>query len=89
MYSWVSPFLEVGFNGARSTMEGKLSSLTHLVDTKAVVEDMARLTHQAIPSARGANRFFRLRRPNRHVICDVTQSTCRNRSVVVLGGEAD
>ena len=46
--------LEAGFNGARSTLEAKLSSLTDLGYTEAVVEDMAQLTEQAISSARRA-----------------------------------
>jgi formiminotetrahydrofolate cyclodeaminase len=50
--------LEAGFNGARSALEAKLSSLTDLVYTEEVVEDMARLTEQATTSARAAESFL-------------------------------
>jgi methenyltetrahydrofolate cyclohydrolase len=50
--------LEAAVNGARSSLEGKLSSLTDVVYTKAVVEDMARVSEQAMESVRAAESFL-------------------------------
>ena len=46
--------LRVGFTGARSSLEGKLSSLTDLPYTKAVVDEIARLSDEATTAARAA-----------------------------------
>ena len=51
--------LEAGFNGARSALEAKLSSLTDLVYTEGVVQEMARLAEQALTSARAAESFLK------------------------------
>jgi formiminotetrahydrofolate cyclodeaminase len=46
--------LRVGLNGARSNLEAKLSSLTDVVYTKAVVEEIAHLSEEATSAARTA-----------------------------------
>ena len=46
--------LRVGFNGARSNLEDRLGSLTDVVFTKAVVEEIARLSEEATTAARAA-----------------------------------
>lgn len=46
--------LRVGLTGAQSNLEGRLSSLTDEVYTKAVVEEIAHLTEQATAAARAA-----------------------------------
>jgi formiminotetrahydrofolate cyclodeaminase len=46
--------LRAGFNGARANLEMKLSSLTFVVYTEAVVEEIARLTEEATAAARAA-----------------------------------
>jgi formiminotetrahydrofolate cyclodeaminase len=46
--------LRVGLTGARSNLETRLSSLTDVVYTKAVVEEIARLSEEATTAARAA-----------------------------------
>ena len=46
--------LRVGFTGARSNLEARLSSLTDLVYTKAVIEEIAYLGEEATIAARAA-----------------------------------
>lgn len=46
--------LRVGLTGARSNLETRLSSLTDVVYTKAVVEEIARLSEEATAAARAA-----------------------------------
>jgi formiminotetrahydrofolate cyclodeaminase len=46
--------LRVGLTGARSNLEGRLSSLTDVVYTKAVVEEIADLSEVATTAARAA-----------------------------------
>jgi methenyltetrahydrofolate cyclohydrolase len=46
--------LRVGLNGARSNLEARLSSLTDVVYTKAVVEEIAHLSEEAMTAARAA-----------------------------------
>lgn len=46
--------LRVGLTGARSNLEARLSSLTDVVYTKEVVEEIARLTEEATTAARAA-----------------------------------
>jgi formiminotetrahydrofolate cyclodeaminase len=46
--------LRAGFNGVRANLEMKLSSLTYVVYTEAVVEEIARLTEEATAAARAA-----------------------------------
>ena len=46
--------LRVGLTGARSTLEARLSSLTDVVYTKAVVEEIAQLSEEATTAARAA-----------------------------------
>ena len=46
--------LRVGFNGARSNLEDRLSSMTDVVYTKAVVEEIAGLSEEATAAARAA-----------------------------------
>jgi len=46
--------LRVGFSGARSNLETKLSSLTDVVYTAAVVEEIIRLTDETTTAARVA-----------------------------------
>jgi formiminotetrahydrofolate cyclodeaminase len=46
--------LRVGLNGARSSLEARLSSLTDVVYTKAVVEEIAHLSEEATTAARAA-----------------------------------
>jgi methenyltetrahydrofolate cyclohydrolase len=46
--------LRVGLAGARSNLETRLSSLTDVVYTKAVVEEIARLSEEATTAARAA-----------------------------------
>jgi len=46
--------LRVGLAGARSNLEARLSSLTDVVYTKAVVEEIADLCEKATAAARAA-----------------------------------
>lgn len=46
--------LRVGFSGARSNLESRLSSLTDVVYTNAVVDEIVRLTDMATSAARAA-----------------------------------
>jgi formiminotetrahydrofolate cyclodeaminase len=46
--------LRVGFAGARSNLEMRLSSLTDVLYTKAIVEEIARLNEEATSAARAA-----------------------------------
>ncbi len=46
--------LRVGLNGARSNLEARLGSLTDVVYTKAVVEEIAQLSEAATSAARAA-----------------------------------
>jgi formiminotetrahydrofolate cyclodeaminase len=46
--------LRVGLNGARSNLETRLSNLTDVVYTKAVVEEIAHLSEEATAAARAA-----------------------------------
>jgi formiminotetrahydrofolate cyclodeaminase len=46
--------LRVALNGARSSLEARLSSLTDVVYTKAVVEEIAHLSEEATTAARAA-----------------------------------
>ena len=46
--------LRVGLTGARSNLEARLSSLTDLVYTKAVIEEIADLVEEATTAARAA-----------------------------------
>jgi formiminotetrahydrofolate cyclodeaminase len=46
--------LRVGLTGARSNLEARLTSLTDVVYTKAVVEEIAHLTEEATTAARAA-----------------------------------
>jgi formiminotetrahydrofolate cyclodeaminase len=54
--------LRVGLIGARSSLEGRLSSLTDVVYTKAVVDEIAELSEQATKAARAAE--MSLQRPS-------------------------
>jgi len=51
--------LRVGFEGARSNLETRLSSLTDVLYTTAIVDEMARLSEQAIRDAADAERCVR------------------------------
>jgi formiminotetrahydrofolate cyclodeaminase len=51
--------LRAGFAGARANLEMKLISLTNVVYTKAVVEEMARLTDEATAAAHAAETLVR------------------------------
>jgi len=46
--------LRVAFNGARSNLETRLSSLTDVVYTKAIVDEIADLSQEAVAAAHGA-----------------------------------
>ncbi len=46
--------LRVGLNGARSNLEMRLGSLTDVLFTKAIVEEIARLSEEAASAARAA-----------------------------------
>jgi hypothetical protein len=46
--------LRVGLIGARSNLEARLSSLTDVVHTQAVVEEIASLSEEATTAARAA-----------------------------------
>jgi methenyltetrahydrofolate cyclohydrolase len=46
--------LRVGLSGARSNLEARLSSLTDVVYTKAIVEEIAHLSEEATTAARAA-----------------------------------
>lgn len=46
--------LRVGLTGARSSLEARLSSLTDVVYTRAVVEEIAQLSEEATTAARAA-----------------------------------
>jgi methenyltetrahydrofolate cyclohydrolase len=46
--------LRVGLTGARSNLEARLSTLTDVVYTKAVVEEIAHLSEKAMTAARAA-----------------------------------
>ena len=46
--------LNAAFNGARSTLEGKLSSLTNAVYITSVIEEMAQLSEEATSAASAA-----------------------------------
>lgn len=46
--------LRVGLTGARSNLEARLSSLTDVVHTQAVVEEIATLSEEAMTAARAA-----------------------------------
>lgn len=46
--------LRVGLTGARSNLEARLSTLTDVVHTKAVVEEIAHLSEKAMTAARAA-----------------------------------
>lgn len=46
--------LRVGLTGARSNLEGRLGSLTDVVYTRAVVEEIAHLSEEATTAARAA-----------------------------------
>jgi hypothetical protein len=46
--------LRAGFSGARSNLEAKLTSLTDVVYTTAIVEELARLSEEATIAANAA-----------------------------------
>jgi hypothetical protein len=46
--------LRVGLTGARSNLEARLGSLTDMVYTQAVVEEIAHLSEEAATAARAA-----------------------------------
>jgi formiminotetrahydrofolate cyclodeaminase len=50
--------LRVGFSGARANLESKLSSLTDVVYTGGVVEEIVRLADASAAAARGAESFL-------------------------------
>lgn len=50
--------LGVGFSGARANLESRLTSLTDVVYTGAVVEEIVRLADEAATAARGAESFL-------------------------------
>jgi methenyltetrahydrofolate cyclohydrolase len=52
--------LNAGFNGARSNLEAKLSSLTDAVYITAVVEEMAQLSEEATSAASAAGASLRV-----------------------------
>jgi formiminotetrahydrofolate cyclodeaminase len=51
--------LRVGFTGARANLESRLTSLTDVVYTKAVVEEIVRLADEAATSAHGTESFLK------------------------------
>ena len=52
--------LNAGFNGARSNLEGKISSLTDTQYITSVVDEIARLTEEAMGAARSAEEFLQV-----------------------------
>lgn len=52
--------LQAGFSGARSNLEGKISSLTDPQYIRSVVEEIARLSEEATGAARSAAEFFQV-----------------------------
>jgi formiminotetrahydrofolate cyclodeaminase len=52
--------LRAGFSGARSNLEGRLSSLTDVLYTSAIVEEMARLSEEATIAASAAEASIRV-----------------------------
>jgi formiminotetrahydrofolate cyclodeaminase len=52
--------LRVGFTGARANLETRLSSLTDVLYTKAIVEEIARLSEEATSAARAAELSVRV-----------------------------
>jgi formiminotetrahydrofolate cyclodeaminase len=52
--------LRVGLTGARSNLEARLSSLTDVVYTKAVVEEIAQLSEEGLIAARAAESSVQL-----------------------------
>ena len=54
-WSWPSRYFASGLTGARSNLEARLSSLTDVVYTKAVVEEIAHLSEEATTAARAAD----------------------------------
>jgi methenyltetrahydrofolate cyclohydrolase len=50
--------LRVGFSGARANLESRLTNLTDVVYTKAVVEEVARLADEAATAAHVAESFL-------------------------------
>jgi formiminotetrahydrofolate cyclodeaminase len=52
--------LRVGLTGARSNLEARLSSLTDVVYTRAVVEEIARLSEEGTTAARAAESSLHL-----------------------------
>ena len=52
--------LRAGFSGARSNLEGRLSSLTDVLYTTAIVEEIARLSEEAATAASAAEASVRV-----------------------------
>ena len=52
--------LHAGFSGARSNLEARLSSLTDVLYTTAIVEEMARLSEEAATAASAAEASVRV-----------------------------
>ncbi len=52
--------LHAGFNGARSNLEGKISSLTDTQYITSVVDEIARLSEEATGAARSAEEFLQV-----------------------------
>ena len=52
--------LNVGFSGARSNLEARLSSLTNVLYTTAIVEEIARLSDEATTAANAAQASIRI-----------------------------
>jgi hypothetical protein len=52
--------LRVAFSGARSNLEVRLSSLTDVLYTTAIVEELARLSEEATSAANAAEASIRI-----------------------------
>jgi formiminotetrahydrofolate cyclodeaminase len=52
--------LRAGFSGARSNLEGRLSTLTDVLYTTAIVEEIARLSEEAISAVTAAEASVRV-----------------------------
>jgi methenyltetrahydrofolate cyclohydrolase len=52
--------LQAGFDGARSNLEGKLSSFTDATYVTSVVEEIARLSEDVTSASRAADAFVRV-----------------------------
>ena len=52
--------LRVGFDGARVNLESKLSSLTDVLYTKSVIDEISRLSEEATKKAKAAEASVQL-----------------------------